>query len=57
MLILPPLPHETCENQHCACAGANRVNNDHYLLIFSLGSIQILILEGKMSVVLENFNF
>ena len=56
MLILPRLPHETCENQHCACAGANRVNNDNYLLIFSLGSIQIPILEGKTSDVLDNFN-
>lgn len=56
MLILPRLPQETCENQHCACAGANRVNDDNYLLISSLGSIQILILEGKTSDVLDNFN-
>ena len=56
MLILPQLPHETCENQRCACDGANRVNNDNYLLIFSLGSIQILILEGKTSDVLDKFN-
>ena len=43
------------ENQHCACAGANQVSNDNYLSIFSLASIQILILEGKTSDVLEIF--